>query len=90
MNSKHTLYNKIVKYSLYNAFTVTGENIGYLMSKYHILEHEWYLPICTICNKINKFVVEDFNIDNQSDAVRSESYVSRVTPVMIGFLIERS
>ena len=31
--------------------------------------HEWYQPISTIYNKINKFVVENFNIDNQSDAV---------------------
>ena len=27
-----------------------------------------YQPICNTC-KINKFVVADFNIDNQSDAV---------------------
>ena len=32
MNSKHTLYNSIVKYSLLNASTVTGD-ISYLMSK---------------------------------------------------------
>ena len=69
MNSKHTLYNSIVKYSFYNASTVIGENIRYFMSKYGIYEHEWYLPICTIYNKISKFVVEDFNIDNQRDAV---------------------
>ena len=91
MNSKHTLYNSIVKYSLYNASTVIGENIHYLMSKYGILfEHEWHQLICTIYNNINKFVVENFNIDNQSDTSRSESYVSRVTPVMIGCLIELS
>ena len=48
MNSKHTLYNSIVKYSHYNASTVIGENIRYLMSKYGIYEHEWYLPICII------------------------------------------
>ena len=86
MNSKHTLYNSIVKYSLDNDSTVTAsENIRYLMSKYGIYEHEWHQPIsiCTIYNKINKFVVEYFNIDNQG-------YVSRVTPVMIGFLIELS
>ena len=65
----HTLCNSIVKYSLYNASTVTGETIRYLMSKYGIYEHEWYQPICTIYNKINKIVVEDLNIDNQSDAV---------------------
>ena len=29
MNSNHTLYNSIVKYSLYNAPTVIGENIRY-------------------------------------------------------------
>ena len=69
MNSKHRLYNSIVRYSLYNDSTVTGENVRYLMSKYSIYEHEWHQPICTIYNKINKFVVEDFNIDNQSDAV---------------------
>ena len=54
---------------LYNASTVIGGNICYFMSKYGIYEHEWYLPISIIYNKINKFVVEDFNIDNQSDAV---------------------
>ena len=75
MNSKHTLYNSIVKYSFYNASTVIGENIRYFMSKYGIYEHEWYLPICTIYNKISKFVVEHFNIDNQCDAV-AISYVS--------------
>ena len=69
MNSKHTLYNSIVKYSLYNASPVLGENFRYLMSKYGICEHEWYLPISTIFNKINKFVVENFNINNQCDAV---------------------
>ena len=53
MNSKHTLYNSIVKYSLYNASTVIVENIRYLMSKYGINEHEWYLPICPIYNKIS-------------------------------------
>ena len=53
MNSKHTLYNSIVKYSLYNASTVIGENIRYLMSKYGIYEHEWYLPICPIFNKMS-------------------------------------
>ena len=60
MNSKHTLYNSIVKYSLDNDSTVTAsENIRYLMSKYGIYEHEWHQPIsiCTIYNKINKFVV---------------------------------
>ena len=69
MNSKHTLYNSIVKYSLYNASTVTGENICYLMSKCGIYEHEWYKLIYTIYNQINNFVEEDFNVDNQSDAV---------------------
>ena len=39
MNSKHTLYNSIVKYSLFNASTVIDENIRYLMSKYGIYEH---------------------------------------------------
>ena len=41
------------------------------MFKYGIYEYEWYLPICIICNtiiQVNK-LVEDFNIDNQSDAV---------------------
>ena len=59
----HTLYNSIVKCSLYNAPIVIGENIRY-MSKYNIYEHEWYQPICTIYNKINTFVVEGFSIDN--------------------------
>ena len=62
MNSKNILYNSIVKYSLYNASTVIGENIPYLMSKYGIYEHEWYLPICIIYNKIDKFVVCDDRI----------------------------
>ena len=43
--------------------------LRYLMFKYGIYEYEWYLPICIIYNRVNKFVVEDFNIDNQSDAV---------------------
>ena len=60
MNSKHTLYNSIVKYSLYNASTVIVENICYLMSKYGIYEHEWYLPICIIYNKINKVCCKRF------------------------------
>ena len=63
------MYNSIVKYSLYNTSTVTSEDIRNLMSKYGIYEHEWHQLICTIYNKINKFLVEDFNIDNQSDAV---------------------
>ena len=53
MNSNHTLYNSIVKYFLYNASTVTGENIRYFMSKYGIYEHEWYQPTCTIYNCSN-------------------------------------
>ena len=54
MSSKYTLYNSIVKYSLYKSSTVTGENIRYLMSKYDIYEHEKYQPICTIYSVCQK------------------------------------
>ena len=52
----HAFVNKLN----YNASTVTGENIRYLMSKYGIYEHEWYQPTCTIYNCSNVVVSVQF------------------------------
>ena len=54
MNSNYSLYScsNIVKYSLYNASPVIGENIRYLISKYNLRGLLFALCVTQLTNKL--------------------------------------
>ena len=42
MNTEYTLFNNMIKISLFNMSTSIGENIKYFMYKYNITMSDWY------------------------------------------------
>ena len=56
MNSKHILFNNIIKFSLFNMSTTIGENIKYFMYKYNIAMSDWYNSFSYIDMKIDVYV----------------------------------
>ena len=68
INSEHSLYNNIVKYSLSNYSTTVGENIRYFMYKYNITLSDYYSSISLLYNKIDLYVNQHYNCDDECTA----------------------
>ena len=79
INSQNLMYNKIVKYSLYNCTTIIGENVRYFMNKYDISKDDWNTPINILYNKIDLYSNQHALIDVIFvRPLQSENYVSHV------------
>ena len=58
------MYQKIVKYSLYNCTTIIGENVRYFMNKYDISRDDWNSPIDILHNNIDLYSPQHSLIDD--------------------------
>ena len=72
MNSKHSLFNNIITFSLFNMSTTIGENIKYCMYKYNIAMSDWYNSFSYIGKKIDVYVnrKSDMNVKYTANALQ--------------------
>ena len=72
MNSEHSLFNNIIKFSLFIMATTIGENIKYFMYKYNIDMSDWYNSFSYIDKKIDDYVNRkvDMNIKYMANAIQ--------------------
>ena len=64
-NSNYSLYANIVRLSLYNGNSTTGENVRYLMHKYNIVNHDWSKNINKLYSKVELYVNHLINVDHK-------------------------
>ena len=69
INSPHSMFNQLVKYSLFNMNTTIGENIRYFMYKFNFNLQDWHKPIRVIYKKIDVHVNTQLDYDAECMAM---------------------
>ena len=62
-NSNYALYSNILRLSLQNGNSTMGENVRYLMHKYHIVNSDWSQNINILYSKVELYSNRLLNID---------------------------